>query len=333
MNKIIKIGILASAFYLLIQVIPASAGQSNATLSGPVLGYVFHASEGTLRPLRGVAGNATVGDPVPFDFAISQALTLDARHFVISTDASPELLAISMESNPASVAAIRNAPSSPTRAIGSVHGNAAAFYYAGSQRMVIVTGPPGNPVVSQSVDLSALNPAAVTHAAVSDDGGLLVYSVAETDRESLYVWTPSIASSRFVFSVTAVGDIAIAGSGAAFVTDRDANEVFAIWDPRNTAVSQYLLGERDGVSKPAAIAISKDNSIYIANTGSATVMTLDISGHLQRTLQCDCRISGLYPLRDSVFLLTDRLDHTIYLLATSLAGDRVSFVPALKTNP
>ncbi len=315
------------------QVIPASAGQSNATLSGPVLGYVFHASEGKLRPLRGVAGNATVGDPEPFDFAITQALTLDARHVVVSTDANPELLAINMESRPASVAVIKNAPSGPTRTAGSLHGNAAAFYYAGFQSIVVVTGLPENPVVSQSVDLSALNPLALTHVAVSDDGGLLVYSVAEMDRESLYVWTPSAASSRFVFSVSAVGDIAIAGNGAAFVTDRVGNEVFAISDARNSAVAQYLLGERDGVSKPTGVAISKDNTIYIANAGSATLMTLDFGGHLLRTLQCDCRLSGLYLLRDSVFRLTDRLDQTIYLLATSLNGDQVSFVPAMRANP
>ena len=333
MNNTIKVGFLVSAACLVHLVMPASGGQSNATLSGPVLGYVFNVSEGKLRPLRGVAGNATIGDPEPFDFSISQSLMLDARHAVVSTDANPELLAVGMESHPGSVAAIRNAPSGPTRAIGSVHGSAAAFYYAGSQRMVIVTGLPGNPVVSQSVDLSALNPPTLTHVAVSDDGGLLVYSVAETDRESLYVWTPSAASSRFVFSVTAVGGIAIAGNGTTFVTDRGANEVFAIWDARNAVVSQYLLGERDGVSRPAAIAISKDNSIYIANTGSATVMTLDISGHLQRTLQCDCRLSGLYPLRDSVFLLTDRLDQTIYLLAMNLNGDQISFVPAMSANP
>jgi hypothetical protein len=87
------------------------------------------------------------------------------------------------------------------------------------------------------------------------------------------------------------------------------------------------------VSKAAGIAISKDNTIYIANTGSDKLMTLDSGGHLQRTLQCDCKLSGLYALRDAVFLLTDRLDRTIYLLATSLTGDHVSFVPALKTNP
>jgi hypothetical protein len=158
MNNTIKIAILVSTACLLNLVMPASGGQSNATLSGPVLGYVFNVPEGKLRPLRGVAGNATIGDPEPFDFSISQSLMLDARHAVVSTDANPELLAINMESHPASIAAIRNAPSGPTRAIGSVHGNAAAFYYAGSQRMVIVTGLPGNPVVSQSADLSALNP-------------------------------------------------------------------------------------------------------------------------------------------------------------------------------
>jgi DNA-binding beta-propeller fold protein YncE len=331
MNVITKLRLLASASGLLLMVASAVGGQSAATLSGPVLGYVFSAPEGKLRPLRGVLGSATIGDPLPFDFAITQAWTLDKSHVVVSTSDSPELLAISLETNPVSLTAISGAPSDPSQAAASIHGKAGAFYYAASQRLGIVTGLPGSPSVSQSIDLSFLRGQPLTHVAVSDDGTLLLYSIIEADRESLYVWTPS-ASSRLVLSVVSVGGIAIAENGAAIVTDSGANEVFAIPDARNSTVSQFLLGERDGVSRPAGVAISTNNQIYIANTGLASLVILDSSGRLLRTQDCDCDVSSLNMLRDSVFRLTDRLDRAVYLLEASPSGDRILFIPALRRS-
>jgi len=331
MNAITNLRFLASATCLVLMFASAVGGQSTATLSGPVLGYVFNAPEGKLRPLRGVLGSATIGDPLPFDFVITQAWTLDKSHVVVSTSATSELLALSLETSPLSVIAISRAPSDPSQASASVHGKAAAFYYAASQRIEIVTGLPGSPSVSQSIDLSFLRGQPLTHVAVSDDGTLVVYSIAEADRESLYVWTPS-ASSRFVFSVVSVGGLAIAANGAAIVTDRGANEVFAIPDARNAAVSHFLLGERDGVSRPAGVAISTNNEIYIANTGSANLVTLDSSGRLLRTQDCNCDISGLNLLRDSVFRLTDGLERAVYLLEASPSGDRILFIPALRLS-
>jgi hypothetical protein len=231
------------------------------------------------------------------------------------------------------VSNISDLPADPSQSAVGIHGTTAAFYYAASQRLRIVTGLLGTPVVSQSLDLSFLGGQPLTHLSVSDDGTLVVYSIAEADRESLYVWTSSSTSSRFVFSVVSVGGIAISGNGTAIITDRGANEVFAIPDARNAAVSEFLIGERDGVSKPTGMAISADNQIYIANTGSASLLTLDSSGRLLRIQPCDCELSGVFQLRDSVFRLTDRLDRTVYILDASPSGNHISFIPALHVNP
>jgi hypothetical protein len=309
-----------------------TGGQSNATLSGPVLGYIFNAPEGKLRPVRGVVGSATIGDPEPLDFAISQALTLDSRHVAVSTNASPELLLVSPGTSPTAVAAISGIPSRPSLAAASVHGTAAAFYYAGTHTLLTVSGLPDSPKVSGPVDLSSLNGDLLTHVALSDDGILVVYSVVETDRESLYVWTATSASSRFVFSVKAVGGIAITGNGSAIVTDRSANEVFAIVDARNTALVHFLLGEGDGLSNPTDVAVSSNNQIFIANRGTSSVIATDPNGRFLQNQTCACQLTGLNSLRDSVFLMTDRLDRTVYLLDTTSSGHRILFIPPLQAD-
>jgi hypothetical protein len=289
------------------------------------LGYVLSAPEQQLRPLRGILGSATVGDPVELGFPIADALTMDMRHFVASSEANPELLVLNMETSPASVAPISGARPRPSYAAASVRGTSAAFYYADSKGIVIVTGFPRKPVVSSSVDLSSSGP--LTRMAVSDDGGLLVYSVAEGGREGVFSWTASSASSRFVSAANAVGGIAITANGAAIVTDRDANEVFAVWDAGEGSFPQYLAASADGVSQPADVAVSASNRIYVANLGSANIMALDSGGRLLGAHACNCELSGLFPLRDSVFRLTKRLDQTVYLLDAGPTRDRILFVP------
>src|SRR5437868_4075887 len=108
----------------------AVTGQINGTLSGPVVGYFFSAPDRTIRPLQGIVGSATVGNPVNVGFSISQALTLDGRHFLVSSDSSPSLLNLNLETAPASASALPLA-ASPAVAAAGAGGTAAAFYYRG----------------------------------------------------------------------------------------------------------------------------------------------------------------------------------------------------------
>jgi hypothetical protein len=291
---------------------------------------VLSAPEQQLRTLRGVLGSATVGDPVELGFSITQALTLDMRHLVASSESNSELLNLNLETSPASVDAISGAPARASRAAASVRGTSAAFYYADSQQALIVTGFPRNPSVSHTVDLSTIG--RLTNMAVSDDGDLLMYSVADGDRAALYSWTASSASSRFVSSAASVGGIAITANGAAFVTDRESNEIFAVWDAKGGSFPQYLASSGDGVSSPGDVAVSASNRIYVANVGAANILVLDSSGNILGARGCDCELSGLFPLRDSVFRLTKRLDQTVYLLDAGPTQDRILFVPPFSTG-
>jgi hypothetical protein len=303
----------------------AAAAQFTATLSGPVLGYVFDGDAQKLRPISGIMGSATVGEPVALGFAVSQVLTLDARHVIASTDSSPELLTVDLEVNPVVARAISGGQANPSQAAASLQGTSAAFYYAEAQQVLVVTGLPRNPAASHRVDLSRLGKP-LTHMAVSNDGTLLVVALDDGGSEALYGWTASSDSARFLTAAVSIGGMAITGNGAAIVADRGADEVFAIWDAGGPAIRQFLAGNSDGVSSPAGV-VWNNNRIYIGNTGSATVTVLDSDGRYLETHSCSCTLSGVYPMRDSVFRLTDRIDRTIFLLDASSAEERIVFVP------
>src|SRR5262249_23679496 len=143
----------------------------------------------------------------------------------------------------------------------------------------------------------------------------------------LYGWTASSSSARMLMPVGSVGGIAMMENGAAIVADRAANEVYAVWDAGGSAMPQFLAGARDGVSIPVGVAVSAANRIYIANSGAATIMTLDSSGRLVESQGCGCAVSGGFTVRDSVFRLTNGLDRTVFLLDGSSTEDRILFIP------
>jgi hypothetical protein len=289
------------------------------SLSGPVVGYVFDRNAGNLRPVKGILGSATVGAPVDTGFAISQVLTLDADHVIVSTDT--ELLALSIDGGQTSRLAIPGLPANPTSGAASVRATAAAFYYSEANEVRIVTGLPQEPQYAGLVQVDR----PLKRMAINNDGTLLVYATDEPDGNVLYAWTALTSSARFVTSASSVSGIAITKNGDAIVTDRDANEVFAIWDAAGGAIRGQLADVSQGVSSPIGV-VSSDNRILIANSGS-TATVLDSSGRFLKTLECSCTISGVYPLRNAVFRLTDAIDQTLYLLDASSAEERILFVP------
>jgi hypothetical protein len=311
-TTLVSVVLLASALH---------AVQFSSSLSGPVLGYVLDRNAAKLRPVRGIIGSATVGAPLDSGYGVTQVLSLDGGHLIASTDATAELMALTVDAGQVSSVVVPGVVANPTRSAASVQGKSAAFYYSGTHDVRIVAGLPEEPrhVATWQTDRP------LTQMAVNDDGTLLVYAVAEADGEALYALSASSASPRFLTSAVSVSGLAITKNGDAIVTDRSANEVFAIWDATGGAVRKLLADANDGVSSPAGVAVSSAGRIYVASTGS--VMVLDPNGRVLKSQRCNCTVSGVNLLRDSVFRLTDGITQTIFLLDASSSEERILFVP------
>lgn len=307
--------------------VPRMHGQS-ATLSGPSLGFIWSDGDGTLRPLQGILGNATIGDPLDLGVAFSQVHPLDGQHFLGSVADNPALLYLSLESGP-SLGSIPDVPANPSFVAGSRHGTAAALYYA-AQRSILVIGDlkSGGRVVG-NLDLS-FHEDAPSHLAVSDDGALLLYVIPGPDLDEIYAWTA--AGPRLLTTTASVSAVTLAPNGDAIVADSEANEVFAIVDTGNSAARRFLADAEKGVSAPAGLAVADNGRIYIGNTATDTVLVLDPSGVVEVNQPCGCELSGLYPLRPGVYRLSAGSGETIYLLEAAQSRDRVVFVPMLRAS-
>jgi hypothetical protein len=230
-------------------------------------------------------------------------------------------VAVTLEAGQVSTLAISGVAANYTRTAASLQGSSAAFYYADAQEVRVVSGLPREP---RQVGIFQVG-RSLTQMAVNDDGTLVVYAVSEAEGEGLYAWSSSSANPRFLTGAVSVSGLAITRNGDALVTDRAANEVFAIWDVTGGAVRRLLADVSDGVSSPSGVIVSTANKTYVANSGS--VMVLDSNGRFLKSHRCNCVVSGVHPLRDSVFRLTEGIKQTIFLLDASSAEERILFVP------
>jgi len=280
---------------------------------------MFDRNLGKLRPVRGILGSATIGAPMESSLTISQVFPLGSRHAIASTNGNSELVVLTLDAAQ-STTAMPGIPANPTRGAGSQQGPAAALYYAEAQEVRIVTGLPQEPSQAAIVHLDK----PVTQMGVNNDGTILVFAVTEGEGQAIYSWTASSGGARFLTSAISVSSIAISRNSDAIVSDRGANEVFAIWDVAGGAVRRLLAGIEDGVLNPVGVGLSS-NRTYVANAGS--VLVLDPNGRVLKKHPCNCTISGVYPFRDLVFRLTDGIAQTSYLLDATSADERILFVP------
>jgi len=315
-------GVVAAAL-----IAPVAAGQLATRVSGPVIGYVWDAQQHQLRPLQGVLGSATIGDPVDLGIDINDALELGQSRLLLTSSGPAPLLAVDLSTNPPSVEQVAGASAAPTLAASSPSGTAAALYDRSAHAIAIVTGLPDAPRVAERVEVLQLN-SLVTAMAVSDDGGTLVYAVSGGALTSLFGWTAA-SGLRALVDTSAVSALALAGKAVVVANPRD-DEVFLVPDLAGSPRRRTLAGPDQGISMPVGLAVTANGTrIHVANGGSSNVATFELAGRQVSSRRCNCQISGLGRVGESIYRLTDRLDRTVFLFDARSAESRILFVPPI----
>jgi hypothetical protein len=63
--------------------------------------------------------------------------------------------------------------------------------------------------------------------------------------------------------------------------------------------------------------------------GGRVISVLNTHGELLRKHDCSCAFSGFFPLNNSTFQLTARLDQPIIILDAAAPSGRIAFIPAI----
>ena len=94
-----------------------------------------------------------------------------------------------------------------------------------------------------------------------------------------------------------------------------------------------LAGPDDGISAPAALAVSPDGLRAFVLNADGRIAVLDLSGGLVLSLDCNCSPTGFSMLNSgAVFRLTDASVMPVWLLDAAAGAPRIVFVPEARAS-
>jgi len=303
-----------------------AAGQTGTVLSGPTLGLVFDSSQSALRPIRGIPGAASLGDPVNAGFALASATVSPQQGYALALKADDSSVVLVRAGAAVSSAAVTGARPAPALVVFSPAGTAAALYDSGAGRVQILTGLPDAAAVQSDVDISALA-GPVAALAVDDAGSSLFLAAGPAETVSLYR-VAADGTSQFLASFRSVAALRLSSNGReALLADSAAGAVYIIRDLRGAGRIEMIASGNDGLGTPIAVESDSAGRIFVADqAGNLTI--LDRSHGSVLSLPCGCAPTGLFRLSGTAtFRLTEPSGAPMWVLDASGADPRVVAIP------
>jgi hypothetical protein len=298
------------------------------TPSGPVLGYIFSPTDGTLRAMLGVRGSAQVSASIVPSGLYVTGETSTASSSALLEDATGSLFAFNLpNSQPVHIA--DGLPANAHIAF-SPSGQTAIAYGAGSSTITLITGLPATPQI-KTINVPATNPLA--SAVVSDAGTIVI--VSSGSPMSVGALSPSGQFSRLTTVASLGGLNFVPGSDDVLIADGAANAVAIIHSVSTSPSSQPLAVT--GLNHPVAVNASQDKRwAIIANGGDAGVVRVDLTaGTTAAKVLCACQPSQLSSLSGgNVFRVNALYGGPLWIVDVTNPTTQLLFVPAIaKGNP
>jgi hypothetical protein len=306
-------------------------------LYGPVLGMMPELRNGALRPIRGIPGSATIGDPVALGDGNS-VLAVSSRQnigFVKGTDGT-RIVSLSADGTALSTDSGLPAAFQPGAAVFSPAGTAAVLYDGAGAAFW------WRQHTAVHLDISRL-PDTPAKLAVSDGADPLIAGTLSGNARSLFVL--GTGGYRIVPGFGEVSDVTFLGSGADIaVADSALKQVSIVRDGLSASAPELLLALADAPDAPISLASSADGALLAvlvahrplqapakrSSTRKFVLGVLHVADRQWTPVECDCIPDSLVPLRgNAVFRLTRRIDQPVWILDADLGTPRVLFVPAV----
>lgn len=296
------------------------AGQG--ALSGPTIGFVWSEHERTVRPLHGVLGSATLGRPLNWDLPVIHAASLDHQHVVVTAFDGATSLVRLRNGEPRLLLHLSAASPTLPPALSSA---GRAFALAAAGLITVVRGLPASPWIAATIDMGTYA-GDLTAMSVSDDGRMLAYVLRSGAGSAIMEWTED-GGIRGLGGAEDISAIAVDRRGRIAIANASRNQVQLVSPDEGGGVWELLAGPTRGVSRPAALAVTEQGVLHVANAGTSEILSFDESGRQLETLGCDCDLTSLRGIRPAMYLLTEGSDRTMHILDATTKPGRVYFVP------
>jgi hypothetical protein len=284
--------------------------------SGPVLGYVFSSTDGTLRAMLGVRGSAQMSASIVPAGVYVAGDASTASSTALLEDANGSLFAFDLPlSQPLHVA---DGVAASAQIVFSPSGLTAIAY--GGSTVTLVTGLPATPSVK------TINVATAPSAAIVSDAGTVVVASGG----SVGTLSTNGQFSRLATVAAFGGFNFLPGSDDMLVADSSANTVSLVRSVSTAPTVQALTVA--GLNKPVAVAASKDGKwAIVANSGDAGLLRVDLAtGTAAMKLLCACQPSQLSALAGgAAFRVNALYAGPVWTVDLTPAAPQLLFVPAI----
>jgi len=303
----------------------ALAAQSQTVIDSPLLGMVLDRNAARLRPVYGVPGAATMGDPLDTGNDISAAAVSPTGRYALVLSGSDSHAALLFADGHTEIP-IAGVPFGVSQLALSPEGTAGALYYATERVVRVVSGFPGSAAQVRSIDVSAL-PSTKPLLSVSDDGGSVLYSAGTYET---FILGGETGLRRLAMNGVPTALAFRQGSHNALI----ATAAGAEWieDSGLRMSTRHVALDQD--STPASfIGISHDGTqgIFIESTGHVSMAGLSSSsrsGDSANSVNCHCTDFAPQPAAGGTgYILSEYNGKPISLLDASTSPARVFTIP------
>ena len=187
----------------------SGASRSRPAIAVPTLGFVIASDDSGLIPMRGLAAAPSTGEVLPKPQGVGRIFLPPREHYALVEQASPASVAVwhlatrRADATQEILDPVGGVSGGADLVAFSSTGKAAAFYYAASAKVQVITGLPGMPAVQPALSMRSLS--SFTTLLVSDDGqvvaGIGPDSIALSSYGSAFramPWTYSPRTAAFV---------------------------------------------------------------------------------------------------------------------------------------
>ena len=297
----------------LIAALSGACFAAESQIEGPKLGYVYDRQAVAIRPILGIPGSALFGEPITSE--LRDAVVSPSQDFAIGVFGDDSAVGIFNFSG-AKLRLLKGAKPAPARIAVSPNGTAAAL--VSGLHVQVFAGLPDNATASAEFDIAA-QPAAL---AVSDDGGLVLTAIVESDATSLYSYSTSGAAHRILTAGKIRSIEFLNRSHDAVFADELESKIILLRDGADATLIA-------SVNAPIAVAASSDNrKIFVASSASQTITSLFLDDGTSVSTACGCEPVTLARLQGgAAFRITERSDGPAWIFDTGGAEPRVLFIP------
>ena len=292
-----------------------------AQVNGPVTGFVFDQAARALRPILGLPGASTFGDPVALGYDLAAAYVSPRQDAALAVGTDGTLHFLRIDGGAVAEKQVDSLATSPDHVVFSPSGKGAAISAGGS--IELLKGLPDSPMVAGGIDLSSGTK--LNSLALSDDGAVLLVSTGNAVR--LF---GSLSDMGKLMDTAGPALLAFAAGGHdAAVVHAAGSGITLFHDLTGAGGSQVLAPVDDTISASSALAFSADGkSLLVASSQGQSVTAFDLTAGARNSIACSCSPKTLAAM-GNLFRLNELGADPVWLLDAQASQPRVLFVPAL----